>query len=146
MCMESVFLFHHERLWLWSPTWGIRGCCEDCLRCTASNLWRKCCDCIGLCGPVSLNNTGDGLGIPSKLGELSGHSLPTLSEALSQNATHQIPVMFMTRPRKGSLKKHAKFAFSNDSRLVKAILFPFNSSLRQVQQTQCLKLSQFETH
>ena len=122
------------------------GCCQDCLRCIGSNLWRKCCHCVGLCGLVSLNNAGDGLGIPSKLGELSGHSLPTLFEALSQNATNQIPVMFMTRPRKGGLKNHGKFAFSNDSRLVRVILFPFNSSLQQVQQTKCLKLSQFEAH
>lgn len=82
------------------------GCCEDCYRCLGSNLWRKCCDCVGLCGFVSLNSTGNGLGIPSKFGELSGQSLPTLFEALSQNTTHQMPVMFMTRPRKGGLKKH----------------------------------------
>ena len=66
------------------------GCREDCLRCIGSNLWRKCCHCVGLCGLVC--NTGDGFGIPSKLGELSGQSFPTLFEALSQNVTHQIPV------------------------------------------------------
>jgi len=106
------------------------GCCEDCYRCLGSNLWRKCCDCVGLCGFVSLNSTGNGLGIPSKFGELSGQSLPTLFEALSQNTTHLMPVMFMTRPRKGGLKKHGKFEFLNDCLL---IVFPFNSSLQLVQ-------------
>ena len=84
-------------------------CCEDCYRCLGSNLWRKCCDCVGLCDRVSLKNIRNSLGIPSKFGELTDQSLPTLFEALSQDESQQVPVMFKTRPRKGGLKKHGKF-------------------------------------
>ena len=72
------------------------------LQCLGSNLCRKCCNCVGLYGLVSLNSTGNSLGIPSKFGELSGQSLPMLFEALSQNTTHQAPVVFKIRPRKGA--------------------------------------------
>lgn len=78
-------------------------CCEDCFRCLGTRLWRKCCDCVGLCGRVSLNNTGNGLGIPSKFGDLLGHSLPTLFEAMSSGSN--LPVAFVSRPRKGGLMK-----------------------------------------
>lgn len=94
-------------------------CCDDCFRCLGAKMWRKCCDCVGLCDHVSLNNTGNNHGIPSKSGDLPGQALPTLFEALSY-APH-LPVSFMTRQRKGGLGKHGKFVYSD----------PYNAKLFQ---------------
>ena len=76
------------------------SCCEDCYRCLGARLWRKCCDCVGLCNRVSLNDTENSVGIPSKFGDMPSHSLPTLFEAMSTGHTN-LPVMFMSRQRKG---------------------------------------------
>lgn len=71
-------------------------CCEDCFRCLGG-LWRKCCDCIGLCSYFSPpNGTSKGQEIPSSFGDLDT-SLPTLFEAMSHGS--RFPIAFMTRPR-----------------------------------------------
>lgn len=75
------------------------SCCEDCYRCLGVRLWRKCCNCVGLCGRFSVNDT-ENVGIPSKHGDLPGHSLPTLFEAMSSGHT-DLPLMFMSRQGKG---------------------------------------------
>ena len=77
---------------------GKCDCCDNCFRCLGG-LWRKCCDCIGLCSYFSPpNNTGKE--IPSNFGDLDA-SLPTLFEAMSQGS--HLPVAFMTKPRQPSL-------------------------------------------
>ena len=85
------------------------NCSDDCRRCLGAQFWSKCCDCVGLCSNVSLNETGSGVGIPSKSGDLPGQALLTLFEALSKGS--ELPILFMTRPRRGTLLKHGMFMY-----------------------------------
>lgn len=74
-------------------------CCEDCFRCLG-NLWRKCCDCIGLCSYFSPpNTTSKPQEIPSSFGDLDT-SLPTLFEAMSHGS--RFPIVFKTRTRQSA--------------------------------------------
>lgn len=74
-------------------------CCEDCFRCLG-NLWRKCCDCIGLCSYFSPpNTTSKPQEIPSSFGDLDT-SLPTLFEAMSHGS--RFPLVFKTRARQSA--------------------------------------------
>lgn len=82
------------------------SCCEDCYRCLGVRLWRKCCNCVGLCGRFSVNDT-ENVGIPSKHGDLPDHSLPTLFEAMSTGHT-DLPLMFMSRQGKGGHTNQSK--------------------------------------
>ena len=86
------------------------ACCEDCFRCLGRGLWKKCCDCVGLCTHFSPNNTESTQKvIPSSFGSLD-KSLPTLFEALSQGS--HFPIAFMTKGKKGTfyvLKVHEVF-------------------------------------
>ena len=78
-------------------------CCEDCFRCLG-NLWRKCCDCIGLCSYFTPPNaTTKPQEIPSTFGDLDT-SLPTLFEASFQAMSHdsRFPIVFKTRPRQSA--------------------------------------------
>ena len=88
-------------------------CCEDCFRCVGAKKWLQCCECVGLCGQVSVNITGNGLRIPSKFGDLPNSSLPTLFEAMS--SITNLPIAFISRPRKGGLMKQGMFLSSTIS-------------------------------
>ncbi|XP_078367387.1 twisted gastrulation protein homolog 1-B-like [Oculina patagonica] len=94
-------------------------CCDGCFRCLGS-LWRKCCDCIGLCGYFSPPNI-TGKEIPSSTGDLDA-SLPTLFEAMS-HGTH-LPVAFMTKPRNPSpLPTVGKTDSSNNKNVCRVAFF-----------------------
>ena len=77
-------------------------CCEDCFRCLGG-IWRKCCDCIGLCSYFTpANGTGSSQEIPSNVGDLGDRSLPTLFEAMS--GVTNLPIMFTKKPPNGGKK------------------------------------------
>ena len=96
-------------------------CCEDCYRCLGAHLWIHCCDCVGLCGKISLNNTDNGVEIPSKSGDLPGQPLPSLFEAMSHGS--HFPIAFITRPFKGGALKNGKSVASSDRALLGLISF-----------------------
>ncbi|XP_058956414.1 twisted gastrulation protein homolog 1-A-like [Pocillopora verrucosa] len=82
-------------------------CCEDCFRCLGQKLWKKCCDCVGLCTHTPRNDTNSTQQISSSYGDLS-RSIPTMFDIISQGS--HFPIAFMTRGKKGS-SNHCKVAF-----------------------------------
>lgn len=73
-------------------------CCEDCFRCLGQKLWKKCCDCVGLCTHTPRNDTNSTQQISSSYGDLS-RSIPTMFDIISQGS--HFPIAFMTRGKKG---------------------------------------------